>query len=425
MNKTRPVGGPSLRPLLAMEALFMVGFSSVVPFLAAIAQDRYAFDASAVGLLIGARVAAQQGLFLLGGVLADRMGARLMVALGCLMRAAGLAAIALAAHPGVFVAGVIVVGMAAALFSPALEGLVGAADARWRRDSGRRGPAPFAALAMAGEAGAVTAACLAAPHMPGNAGVVALVAAGIFLAVGIGSLFLLPSSPIREPKGPAPEGTDVQPELTHSERHTPLVPVVLAGSVFLALYSQLFSLIPLGLAERGADAGLMGLVVVVWSLSTLALQWPLSRVAERAGRRRAVVAGLVLGMAGCLAAALGMAVIPDAALAAAVVPATVLLGASTMLGSVAARSLAASGGSARWRSTRLAAVPTAGGAAALLLSALTGAVARDHGLTAAWLIAAALPLVALTATAAVRVRGRARARGSEARRVLAEAKAAA
>ena len=402
----------------------MVGFSSVVPFLAAIAQDRYAFDASAVGLLIGARVAAQQGLFLVGGVLADRMGARLMVAMGCLMRAAGLAAIALAAHPGVFVAGVILVGMAAALFSPALEGLVGAADAHWRRDSARRGPAPFAALAMAGEAGAVTAACLAAPHMPGNAGTVALVAAGIFLAVGIGSLFLLPSSPVREPRGTGEAGQPEQSEQSRrSERPVRLVPVVLAGSVFLALYSQLFSLIPLGLTERGADPGLMGLVVVVWSLSTLVLQWPLSRVADWAGRRRAVVAGLVLGMTGCLAAALGMAIIPDAALAAAVVPATVLLAASTMLGSVAALSLAVSGGSARWRSTRLAAVPTAGGVAALVLSALTGAVARDHGLTAAWLVAAALPLVALTATAAARVRGRARAHGSEAPRVLAEAEA--
>ena len=392
-----------LRDLLVLQAIFMLGFSSVVPFLAAIAQDRFAFDASAVGLLVGARILAQQGMFLVGGVLADGIGARLMIVFGCLLRAAGLTAIAHAAEPGLFVAGVIAVGMAGALFSPAVDGLVGAIDTDWRRGPGGRGPSPFAALAMAGEAGGVTAACLAAPHMPGGSGPLASVAAGLFLVAGTVAFFILPATPaphVPEPKEADGEASPEQPE--------PLRPTVLAGCVFLALYSQLFSLVPLGLAEQGADAGLFGLVVVVWSLSTLALQWPLSRAAERVGRRRAVEVGLVVGIAGCLTAALGTAIIPDAALAAAVVPATVLLAAAMMLGSVAARSLAASGGSPRWRSTRLAAVPTAGGVAALLLSAVTGAAARDHGVAVAWLAASALPLAALALTAGLRAHGRAR-----------------
>lgn len=69
--------------LLTTQALFNVGFYAVVPFIAVVLRGDFGLGAAAVGLVLGARTFAQQGLFLVGGELADRFGARGVIALGC------------------------------------------------------------------------------------------------------------------------------------------------------------------------------------------------------------------------------------------------------------------------------------------------------------------------------------------------------
>jgi hypothetical protein len=58
--------------LLASQLIFNVGFFSVVPFLAVAMREDFGMGAMAIGIVLGARTFAQQGLFLFGGAIAGR-----------------------------------------------------------------------------------------------------------------------------------------------------------------------------------------------------------------------------------------------------------------------------------------------------------------------------------------------------------------
>ena len=60
------------RTLLGSQLVFNLGFYAVVPFLAGAMGTEYGLGAAAIGLVLGARTFSQQGMFLLGGMLADR-----------------------------------------------------------------------------------------------------------------------------------------------------------------------------------------------------------------------------------------------------------------------------------------------------------------------------------------------------------------
>ena len=85
---------PRSGALLGTQLLFNVGFFAVVPFLAGILREDFALAGASVGLVLGLRTAAQQGLFLFGGALADRFGARFLILLGCAVRVAGFSLLA-------------------------------------------------------------------------------------------------------------------------------------------------------------------------------------------------------------------------------------------------------------------------------------------------------------------------------------------
>ena len=109
------------RLLLLSQLAFNVGFYLVVPFLAVHLTEDLALAGGVVGLVLGVRTFSQQGLFFLGGGLADRFGIKPMVLLGCSIRITGFLVLAAASSlPGVLL-GAVLVGFAAALFSPAVE----------------------------------------------------------------------------------------------------------------------------------------------------------------------------------------------------------------------------------------------------------------------------------------------------------------
>lgn len=390
--------GPSLRPVLALQLVFMLGFSSVVPFFAAIGQHRFGMEATAVGILVGTRILAQQGLFVVGGYLTDRFGPRRLLVAGCLLRALAFGTIAWAPSAPTFVLGVVLVGMAGALFSPAVDAVVGRIDAQRRsaqghRSDGGRGPAPFAALLLATEAGGVIASLGAARVMPDHSAVVAALSAVAFLLAAASVHRLVRSDhssgmPRNPPRVDARTG---EPQTAEAATPVRVVPLAIACSALLAVYAQLFSTVPLALAEHGLDAGQMGWVAAALSGATLVLQWPLSRFAERVGRGVAVLLALGLSAAACLWAFAGQALLPDDTLPGVLCAVAVLVGLSMMLGTPSAQSLIA-GGPNRWRATRLALLPSAGGAAAFLCTAGTGFVVETSGTLAAWPLAATLPL---------------------------------
>jgi MFS family permease len=103
-----------------------VGFYMLMPYLAAYLTGSVGISVAATAAILGLRNLGQQGMFLIGGALADRYGYRPMIIAGCLLRTAAFAFLAAAtALPALIVASA-ATGLAGALFNPAVRAYVAA-----------------------------------------------------------------------------------------------------------------------------------------------------------------------------------------------------------------------------------------------------------------------------------------------------------
>lgn len=78
-----------IQALLITQMLFNIGFYLVVPFIAVEMTDSLGASGAVVGLVLGVRTFSQQGMFFLGGGLADRFGAIRVLLVGVAIRVLG------------------------------------------------------------------------------------------------------------------------------------------------------------------------------------------------------------------------------------------------------------------------------------------------------------------------------------------------
>ncbi|GAD85685.1 MFS transporter [Nocardia asteroides NBRC 15531] len=109
-----------------------LGFYMLMPYLAGYLSGSLGLAAWAVGLVLGVRNFSQQGMFLLGGTLADRLGYKPLIVAGCVLRTAGFAALIFATSLPMLLIASAATGFAGALFNPAVRAYL-AAEAGERR----------------------------------------------------------------------------------------------------------------------------------------------------------------------------------------------------------------------------------------------------------------------------------------------------
>lgn len=298
---TNPRPAPGL--LLASQLVFNIGFYAVVPFLALVMTQDFGMTATAVGAVLGARVFSQQGLFLVGGMITDRFGPRRAMLVGCLVRICGYLTLALAGSFPLFLLGAVLTGMGGALFSPALESLVGQAEERRRNTSGKA-PALFALLAICGEIGAVAGPLVGALLLGISFSWAALAGAVVF-AVMTGVLWRnVPAGAPNRVHGTVPSSRPASSKPASSVARREGITVMLRDKRFVAFaalysvnllaYNQLYFGLPIELTRSGAGAGALAGLFAVASVLTVALQWPISRLTTRIGPCRALTAGFLL-----------------------------------------------------------------------------------------------------------------------------------
>ena len=139
--------------MLGSQFVFNIGFYAVVPFLAIFLRDDMLLSGGVIGLILGLRTFSQQGMFLLGGALSDRYGAKIIILCGCLVRIAGYLLLALGQSLWPIILGACLTGIGGALFSPSMKRC-------WPKRNAKRGQARgraewFALFAVCGELGAV------------------------------------------------------------------------------------------------------------------------------------------------------------------------------------------------------------------------------------------------------------------------------
>ncbi|MGW3958516.1 MFS transporter [Amycolatopsis sp. NPDC005003] len=120
------------RLLMLNQLTINLGFYMLMPYLATHLSGDLALAGWVVGLVMGVRNFSQQGMFLIGGTLADRLGYKPLIIAGCALRTGGFALLGLVGSVPALIVASAATGFAGALFNPAVRAYL-ADDAGDRR----------------------------------------------------------------------------------------------------------------------------------------------------------------------------------------------------------------------------------------------------------------------------------------------------
>ncbi|MCX5302746.1 MFS transporter [Streptomyces sp. NBC_00160] len=176
----------SVQLLMVNQFTINLGFYMLMPYLAQHLSGSLALAGWIVGLVLGVRNFSQQGMFLVGGMLADRFGYKPLIVAGCLLRTVGFAALGLVDSLPALLAASAATGLAGALFNPAVRAYLAA-------DAGERRVEAFALFNVFYQAG-ILLGPLAGLVLTGvDFRITCLVAAGIFALLSVVQVRSLPA----------------------------------------------------------------------------------------------------------------------------------------------------------------------------------------------------------------------------------------
>ena len=112
--------------LMVNQFTINLGFYMLMPYLAGYLAGPLGLAAWVIGFVLGVRNFSQQGLFLVGGTLADRFGYKPMIIAGCVLRTVGFGLLAFASSLPLIVLASALTGFAGALFNPAVRAYLAA-----------------------------------------------------------------------------------------------------------------------------------------------------------------------------------------------------------------------------------------------------------------------------------------------------------
>ncbi|WP_097935486.1 MFS transporter [Streptomyces sp. rh207] len=397
---------PYLRLLTVTQFAFNIGFYAVLPYLATHLGSGLGMAGWLVGLVLGLRTFSQQGLFVVGGALTDRYGPRPVVLAGCALRITGFGWLAVAGSTATVIAAVLLIGFAAALFSPAVESEAAREAVRHERDTGTPRAHVLALFSAAGQAGAFIGPLLGSLLLllGGGFGAACLAGAVVFVGVLAGHARLMPrADPVRKRERERERGGD-RTQASHTVTRTarrgrsswralftnrPFLLLCLAYSGYLVSYNQLYLSLPAEVERATGSGAALGWLFALSSLLVVVAQVPLTRFsAHRIAPRTALVTGLAVVAAGFAAVPLTPAgpggLLPGAAL-------VVLLTLGQMLLVPAARGLVPDLVEDRQLGLATGALSSVSGIAVLAGSAATGAL-LDAPAPVRWAVLAAVPL---------------------------------
>ncbi|MCX5601244.1 MFS transporter [Streptomyces phaeochromogenes] len=314
---------PAARLLMANQFAINLAFYMLMPYLAAHLSGQLGLAAWVVGLVLGVRNFSQQGMFLIGGTLADRYGYKAPIMAGCLLRTVGFGLLGWVDNVPALIAASAATGFAGALFNPAVRAYLAA-------EAGERRVDAFATFNVYYQAGMLLGPLVGLALLAADFRLVCTVAAAVFAALTVLQWRALPvRRSVAAGADAAPEGVLAQWRKVVANRPFLLFSTAMIGSYVLTF--QVYLALPLAAADALGEHGtaaVSGLFVVS---AVVAVMGQL-RLTGWAKRRWSPDQALIRGLAVMGFAFLPLALAPPAASAAvlaALVAAVVLLAAGS------------------------------------------------------------------------------------------------
>lgn len=176
----------SVQLLMVNQFTINLGFYMLMPYLATHLAGPLGLAGWLVGLILGVRNFSQQGMFLVGGTLADRLGYKPLIIAGLVLRTVGFATLGLVDSVPALIAASAATGLAGALFNPASRAYLAA-------DAGECRVEAFALFNVFYQAGILLGPLVGMVLTGVDFRVTCLTAAGIFAVLSVVQIRALPA----------------------------------------------------------------------------------------------------------------------------------------------------------------------------------------------------------------------------------------
>lgn len=264
----------------------------LMPYLANHLSSGLGMAAWTVGLVLGVRTLSQQGMFLVGGMLADRLGYKPMIVLGCALRTVGFGLLGFVDGLPMLLVASVITGFAGALFNPSVRAYVAA-------EAGERRVEAFALFNVFYQGGILIGPLLGLALITANFRTVCVVAAVIFLALTVVQTRALPARTVQRAGSPPARGrAGIRADWSQVVGNRSFLWFSLAMVGSYVLSSQIYLALPLQAARVLGDAraaagssALFALSAVVAILGQVRIT---SWVKQRCSSAQALVIGLAL-----------------------------------------------------------------------------------------------------------------------------------
>jgi len=283
--------------LLANSFLMSIGFYALIPNLSVYLTHSLGWTPLLAGVLLMVRQFSQQGPMTLTGMISDRVGYRLTISLGFVLRGIGFGMFALGTSPLFIFVSAIIAGIGGSLFEPTGDAaLTTLTNAQSRSRT-------YAVKKVTDNLGIVVSALLGSLLVSVSFHLLSLISGALFVIAGIMTYIRLPSMRIQVK--PVAWG-DMWRTVT---RDKPFVHYVTVMIGYFFLFMQLYLAIPARIVDLTQQASSVSVVFLVISVMMILFQIPINMLVKRFNAIRTIQAGfallgtglLVLGNAGHVA----------------------------------------------------------------------------------------------------------------------------
>ncbi len=255
--------------LLVNNFLMWTGFIMVVPLLAVHYVDNLGWPAASIGIVLAARQFTQQGLGVFGGMIADRIGVKGLIAAGLLLRALGFGMMAWATTFPLLIISALFAALGGALFeSPGRAATVNLSLPNERARF-------FALQSSTSSIGTAVGPLLGTILLRYSFELVALVAGSFYVVAFFLTLFWLPSTPVLATEQKLASGVN----LALHDRFFMVFTALGAGMWFM--WVQFSVVVPLQATLLSGTADSVSWIYMINAGMSIVLQYPLVGLLSR------------------------------------------------------------------------------------------------------------------------------------------------